>query len=203
MTSDFSLQEEINICIQSGITPTELLIIKLILLAIDGEPNSLINYISNISNGKIVLRQVLESLMNKGIINSTFNIPNEGESLNVKKIPFNKNFIKRYFKEANIAGKEFFDAYPPFINIGGKLCSIKNFTKANLFSLEDFCRFYTKSIKYSKVKHEFVMEMLEYGKTHNLVNYSIIEFIASQKYNEIDYIKNSGNVNGYNNTELL
>lgn len=47
------------------------------------------------------------------------------------------------------------------------------------------------------------MENLEFAKEHNLINYSIIEFLASQKWLEIEYIRNSGNVNGYNNSELL
>ena len=47
------------------------------------------------------------------------------------------------------------------------------------------------------------MEALAYGKENNLINYSIIEFIASRKYLEIEYIRDSGNVNGYSNSELL
>ena len=47
------------------------------------------------------------------------------------------------------------------------------------------------------------MEAVEFGKEHNLLNYSILEFIASHKWEEIEYIRESGNVNGYNNSELL
>jgi hypothetical protein len=47
------------------------------------------------------------------------------------------------------------------------------------------------------------MEALEFGKENNLLNYSILEFIASKKYEEIEYIRSSGNINGYNNSELL
>lgn len=200
---ELSLNEEIQIYISSGMTPTELFILRLIFLAIDGEQKYLINYLSNVSNGKQLLRSILESLKEKKVINSTFNIPNEGEALNFKNIPFNKNVIKSYVRESNTLGKEFFDAYPPFININGKLCSIKNFTKANLFSFEDFCLYYSKSIKNSGVTHERVMEALNFGRENNLINYSIIEFIASRKYEEIEFIRNSGNVNGYNNSELL
>lgn len=200
---ELSLEEEINIYINSGLTPTELFILRLLWLAIDDKSEYLINYLSNISNGKELLRSVLESLKQKKVILSTFKIPNEGESLNYKNIPFNKNFIKKYIRESNELGKELFDAYPPFININGKLCSIKNFTKANLFSFEEFCLYYAKSIKNAEVTHERVMNALEFGKEHNLINYSIIEFIASRKYLEIEYIRDSGDVNGYNNSELL
>ena len=79
----------------------------------------------------------------------------------------------------------------------------KNFTKANLFSLEEFCIFYAKAIKNAKVTHERVMEALRFAKEHNLINYTILEFIASHKWNEIEYIRSSGDINGYNNSELL
>ena len=117
MNFELSLNEEIQIYINSGLTPTELFILRLLFLASDGDSKYLINYISNTSNGKEVLKSVLQSLINKKVINSTFSIPKEGESLNFKTIPFNKNFTKMYLKESHELGKEFFEAYPPFINI--------------------------------------------------------------------------------------
>lgn len=200
---EISLKEEIDIYINSGLTPNELFILRLLYLAIDGDQSFLVNYLSNISNGKELIRNTLESLIEKKVINSTFKVPKEGESLNYKNIPFNKNFIKMYIRESNEFGKELFDLYPPFININGKLCSIKNFTKAGLYSFDEFCLFYSKQIKNSSITHERVMDALRYGIEHNLINYTILEFIASRKYEEIEYIQNSGNVNGYNNSELL
>jgi len=194
------LQEEINIYINSGLTPTELFVLRLLLLAVDDEPKYLVNYISNVREGKAIFRQVLESLKEKKVILSSFKVPCEGETLNYKNIPFNKNFMKSYIRESNEIGKELFDAYPPFININGKLCSIKNFTKANLYSFEEFCLYYGKAIKNASATHERVIEALEFGKENNLINYSIIEFIASRKW---EYIQGSGNINGYNNSELL
>lgn len=200
---ELSINEEINLYINYNITPNELFILRLLFLAIDGNQKFLINYLSNINNGKKIFRDILLSLQEKKVINSTFKIPNEGESLNFKNIPFNKNFIKGYIRESNEIGKELFDSYPPFITINGRMFSIKNFTKAGLFSLEDFCLFYAKAIKNSNITHEKVMDTLQFGKENNLINYSIIEFIASMKWNEIEYIRNSGNINGYNNSELL
>lgn len=200
---ELSLGEEINLYIDSGLTPTELFILRLLFLAMDGYDKYLVRYLSSVSNGKELFRAVLQSLLDKSVINSTFKMPKAGESLNYKHIPFNKNFIKKYIKETHQIGKELFDAYPPFININGKMASIKNFTKAGLFSLEDFCVFYAKQVKNAKVTHERVMEALTFAKEKNLINYTILEFIASQKWLEIEYIRESGNVNGYNNSELL
>lgn len=203
MHFDLSLEEEINICHLADLTPTELFVLRLLFLAIDGDQKLLNNYLSGLSNGKQLLRQVLASLIDKGVINKTFKLPNPGESLQLKTIPINKNFMKSYIREANIIGKEFFDTYPSFITINGKLVSIRNFTRAGLYSFEEFCLFYAKSIKNSAVKHEYILEILEYAKENNLIHYSILEFLASQKWIEIEYIRNSGDVNGYNNTELL
>lgn len=200
---ELSLGEEINLFIESGLTPTELFILRLLFLAMDGDDKFLVNYLSNVSNGKEIFRSVLQALLDKKVINSTFSVPKQGESLNYKHIPFNKNFIKKYIRETHQIGKELFDAYPPFININGKMASIKNFTKAGLFSLEQFCVFYAKQVKNSGVTHDRIMEALEFAKEKNLINYTILEFIASQKWLEIEYIRESGNVNGYNNSELL
>lgn len=200
---ELSLNEETNIYINSGLTPTELYILRLLFLAIDGDTSYLTNYLSQLSNGKELFRNVLISLQDKKVILSSFKIPSSGEVLNYKNIPFNKNFLNMYIRESNSLGKELFDEYPSFIDINGKLCSIKNFTKANLFSLEEFCIFYAKAIKNAKVTHERVMEALRFAKEHNLINYTILEFIASHKWNEIEYIRSSGDINGYNNSELL
>ncbi len=203
MNSELSLKEEINIYINSGLTPSELFILRLLFLAQDGDTSLINNYISNADNGKEVFKVVLKSLQNKGIILASFKMPKEGETLKYTDIPINKNFVKKFIKESNQIGKEFFDAYPPFIYINGKMASIKNITKAGLFSIDEFCFFYGRQLKLSSVKHERVMEALEYGKEHNLINYSILEFIASQKWNEIEYIRSSGEVAGYQNSELL
>lgn len=198
-----SLNEEISIYIQSGLTPTELFITRLLYLASDGDPSYLKNYIDNTPNGRSVLRSVLESLRIKEVINLSYKVPKEGASLDFKNIPYNKNFLKKYIRESHELGKELFDAYPPFVEIKGKFYSLKSFTKAGLFSLEDFCIFYAKSIKNAKITHEKVMEALQFGIENNLINYSILEFISSRKYLEIDFIKNSDNINGYSNSELL
>lgn len=200
---ELSLKEEINIYINSGLTPTELFILRLLFLAIDGDTTLLFNYLSNVTNGKELLKSVLISLQEKKVILSTFKIPREGETLNFKNIPFNKNFIKMYIRESNEIGNEFFEAYPPFITINGSTVAIRNFAKAGFYTFEDFCLHYAKSIKNAGTTHERIMEALIYGKENNLINYSILEFIASRKWLELEFIRDSGNVNGYRNSELL
>jgi hypothetical protein len=69
-------------------------------------------------------------------------------------------------------------------------------------SLEDFCFAYGKTIKFNQEKHEEIMELLEYAKSTNCINYNICEFIISQKWNEIQYLKDGGE-NMFNTSELL
>jgi hypothetical protein len=203
MRFELSLEEEINIYKNSNLTPTELFVLRLLFLAMDGNLKPLENYLSGISDGKSLLRQVLVSLKEKKILNSTFKVPDPGQSFIIKDLPINKNFLKMYLRESNEIGKEFFDAYPPFININGKIVSIRNFTKAGLYSFEEFCLYYAKSIKNCAVKHEYILDILEFAKANNLINYTLVEFLSSKKWEEIEYIRDSGNVNGYNNSELL
>ena len=90
---ELSLNEEINIYLQSGLTPTELFIVRLLFLAIDGDSQPLKRYLNGVTNGKLVFKNVLLSLKEKKVILSSFVIPEEGETLNFKNIPFNKNFL--------------------------------------------------------------------------------------------------------------
>ena len=199
MNFKLSLEEEIEIYLKTNLTPTELFIVRLLFLAINGDKNLLVNYINN---SNIELREVLQSLQDKKIINSNYIIPQKGEILNLN-IPFNKNFLKNYVKDTHALGKEFFEKYPMFININGKMCSIKNITKGNFYTLDDFFNYYAKTIKLNGVEHEYILDILDFGIQHNLIHYSILEFLASQKWNELEFIRSSGEVNGYNNTELL
>lgn len=203
MIFELSLKEELEIYKYSNLTPSELFILRLLFIAIDGDSSHLTDYLSNVSNGKDLFLKVLESLQQKGVINNDFTLPSKGGELKFNKIPLNKNFLKKYIRESHQLGKELFEKYPPFMNINGRLVSIKNFTKASLFSLDDFCIYYAKQLKYSKITHDRVMEALDFAIENNLIRYSILEFISSQKWLEIEYIRDSGEVNNYQNSEFI
>ena len=57
-------------------------------------------------------------------------------------------------------------------------------------SLEDFYYFYAKSINFDAVKHAEIMNLLEWAnKNSNFLNFSILEFVISHKWIEIQLIK--------------
>lgn len=203
MNSELSLQEEINIYTSSNLTPSEVFIIRLLFLAQDGEPKHLNNYLSNVPDGKGLFKKVLVSLQNKKVILASFKIPKEGESIRLNDIPFNKNFLKKYVRESNQLGKELFDKYPDIMFINGNRAMIKNFTKAGLYSLDEFCLYYAKQIKASSASHERVMSALEFGIENNLIRFTILEFIASRKWEFLERLRDTGDFAGYDNTILL
>lgn len=203
MNSELSLQEEINIYISSNLTPSELFIIRMLFIAQEGEPKHLINYLSNTADGKELYLAVLQNLLNKKVITKESKIPVAGDSLRPDDIIFNKNFIKRWVRESNQLGKELWELFPPFLNIGGKLAPLKGITKAGFYSMDAFCLYYAKQIKLAGTTHERVLEALQYGIDNNVINYTILEFIASRKWLEIEYLRDSGNIAGYDNTELI
>ena len=58
--------------------------------------------------------------------------------------------------------------------INGKLYSLNNFAK-RFVNLDEFAFYYSTSIKHSLETHKKVMEMLKYGKEHDLIRFGILE----------------------------
>lgn len=188
-----SIDRELEFMIKYQLNAEEFYVTKLIFLAQENKEGAgkyLMNYYSQI-NQKTKLRNILVSLQEKGIINKTYKIPAEGEGFNPRRVDFNKIFLKSYLQHSDEMGIEMYQAYPSFVNINGKSCSLKNITK-QFHSLEDFCFSYGKAIKFDPEAHKHVLEMLEYGKEHGLLHYGVLEFVSSQKWREIEEAIDNG-----------
>ena len=167
----------LNICIAHNLTFDEFFLIYMTLLARDEENHSeyLGKWFSN--GGKERLRELFNSLKNKGIILKSYN----AESYVPNDIQFNKNFIKSWYKQSGEMGQELWNSYPNFVEVKGKLYSLKNISK-KFYSLDDFYFYYSTAIGHSSEKHHEVMELLEWAKEKNLINFGILEFCASKKW---------------------
>ena len=157
------------------------------LLARDEENHSeyLGKWFSN--GGKERLRELFNSLKNKGIILKSYN----AESYVPNDIQFNKNFIKSWYKQSGEMGQELFDAYPGFVEVKGCLYSLKNISK-KFYSLDEFYFYYSATIGHNPDKHREVMELLEWAKERNLVNFGILEFCASRKWETFKEMREKG-----------
>ena len=174
----------LNIMISYRLTADELLLVYLTFLAQEEEnhPEYFIKWFSN--GGKSKLKDLFESLKEKGIIHKDYN----PDSYNPDDIEFNKNFLKGWLKLSGEMGKELFDAYPPFLNIQGKLASLKNISK-KFYSLDDFFFFYSSKIKHNPDKHKEVMDILQWAKDNGKINFGILEYVASEKWNDLMYLR--------------
>ena len=87
------------------------------LLARDEENHSeyLAKWFAN--GGKDRLRELFNSLKEKGIILKSYN----AESYVPNDIQFNKNFIKNWYKQSGEMGQELFDSYPGFVEVKGEI----------------------------------------------------------------------------------
>lgn len=166
------------------LTADELLLVYLTFLAQEeeGHPEFFIKWFSN--GGKSKLKDLFESLKEKGIIHKDYN----PESYNPDDIEFNKNFLKGWLKNSGEMGKELFDSYPPFLNIQGRPAPLKNISK-KFYSLDEFFFFYSSKIKHSPEKHKEVMDILDWAKEHNKINFGVLEFVSSEKWNDLQYLK--------------
>lgn len=174
-----------------NLTADELLLVYLTLLAQIEESQS--QYLSkwyNILGKDGKLKELFNSLKEKGVILKNY----KSDVYNPDEIEFNKFFIKKWYKVSKVLGMELFDKYPIFLNVSGKFVPAKNISK-RFNSLEDFSFFYGQQIKHNPDEHKRVLELLQWGIDNDKIHYSIIEFVVSKKWNELQYIRDNNVVN--------
>jgi hypothetical protein len=197
---ELSFDREIDLMIKYQVYAEELLFIKLVFLAQEGHVEYLSKYFSQMPL-KGAPRDTMLSLQEKGVINKSYKIPEKGQTFNPLDIEFNKNFMKSYLQHSYDMGMELFMKYPNFIIINSKQFSLKNIAKV-FKSIDDFAFAYGKAIQFNIDKHNEILELLDWAKEVNILNYGIVEFITSLKWNEIKELKDSG-LTTFNTSELL
>jgi hypothetical protein len=139
------------------------------------------------SGGHKILKQTFESLKDKGVIIKNYcpdsYIPDEVE--------LNKTFCKSWFKLTGELGKELYNAYPTHMLVNGRNIFLKNHIKKFL-NVEDVYFWYAKTIGHSIEYHKFILDTLAWAKEHNLIQFSLLEFIGSQKWHDLDQMRKNG-----------
>ena len=187
---DLNLEQQLIFCDKYIITPNELLLLEIILLAQEGEqPEIVYNYFNANVDARGLTRPMLERLQAVGIINKTYKIPQKGERLNIYDIPINKNIVKDFFKCSFEMGKELFENYPMFGLINGEPVGIRSVSK-KFDSLEDFYRYYGKSISWKPDKHKYIMELVSWAKDNNLLVTTLANFVIDHKWEELEALRN-------------
>lgn len=185
-----SIDEQLNILEKYGLSPIELFIINLIFLTQEGyEEPYLLRYLK-IPENKENFRPTLLKLQDKGIILKSYKIPEKGSKFDPLEIPLNQNFFKTFWKSSFELGKELFETYPMFTNINGYTVSLRSIAK-KFNSLEDFYRFYGKSISWNLDKHKEIIDLINWEQQNNIgfLRMSLSSFVIEQKWNELKALK--------------
>ena len=173
------------------ITSDELLFLTVLLLLQDGEGDytfisQYLNLPTDCRNG---IRESLISLQNKEIITKAYKVPNVGEKFIPEDVTINKNFVKNFYRCSFDIGKELFEAYPMFGIINGEPVGIRSVSK-KFDSLEDFYRYYGKTISWKPEKHEYIIELVNWAKEKNLLVTTLANFVIDHKWEELEALRN-------------
>lgn len=192
-----TLEEEVSILDKYRLIPTELFLIRvLLILQDDGNEELFIRYIKTLKQAGINLRNILITLQEKEILLKSCKIVKEGEEFDPYSLQLNKNFIKNIYKCSFTLGKELFEEYPAFAVINNSYTSLRGVSK-HFNSLEDAYVKYGKSIKWNPEIHHEIIELVRWAKEHNMLNMSLGSFIVNNGWHDLKAIMNgdAGNVN--------
>ena len=193
-----TLEEEVCLLDKYGLTPNELLVVRILLiLQDDGEEQLFQKLMVTLKHINLPLREVLEQLQKKEIILKSYKIPKSGEKFDPYAIPITKNFIKALYKSSFEMGKELFDSYPQFGNINGNLIPLRGISK-KFDSLEQAYFKYGKSIGFNPEKHKTIIELVDWARENNILNCSLASFIVNEGWHDLNALKNNGDVANIN-----
>ena len=193
-----TLEEEICLLDKYGLTPNELLVIRVLLILQDDNEEELFQkLIVTLKHINLPLREVLIELQRKEVILKSYKIPESGLKFDPYSIPINKNFIKALYKSSFEMGKELFDSYPQFGNIGGNLVPLRTVAK-KFDSLEQAYFKYGKSIGFNPERHKEIIKLVNWARDNNILNCSLASFIVNEGWHDLNTLKNGGDVANIN-----
>lgn len=184
------LDEQLVLMEKYHITSDELLFLTILLLLQDNEDYTCIShYLSLPTDCRNGIRETLLSLQEKEVITKAYKVPNVGQKFVPEDVTLNKNFVKNFYRCSFDMGKELFENYPMFGLINGEPVGIRSVSK-KFDSLEDFYRYYGKSISWKPDKHEYIMELVSWAKDHNLLVTTLANFVIDHKWEELEALRN-------------
>ena len=192
------LNTELILMSQYKIDSNELMCIKVILLAQDGEYEYLQNFAQVCQ-----LRLLLTALQSKGIILKSYKLPKEGSSFVPEDVQFNQNFLKKYYRSAYEMGEELFYTYPQSCVVNNQVFNLRSVShKFN--SLEDAFAKYAKQIKNNPDVHKEILDNIRWG-IENGYNFTTLDrFIVDRAYEALKAFKEGNTINiNLESTQLL
>ena len=186
----FNIDNELAILEKYNLNPTELFAIKVILLAKEEGEYEWLQRFAQI----VKLRNILESLQEKGIILKSWKLPKEGQRLIVEDIPFNQNFKKQFYRAYFEMGEELFYTYPQSCTVQGQVFNLRTVSK-HFDSLEQAFLKYAKSIKNNPEIHQEIIDNIKWG-IENGYNFTTLDrFIIDRGGEALKAFRNGDSIN--------
>lgn len=190
-----TLEEELSILDKYGLTPSELLTIRIILILQDDNNEELFyRLITMFKHNRIKLREVLIELQNKEIILKSWKIPSEGTPFDPFSIPVNKNFIKNIYKCSFELGKELFETYPQWTTINNNMVSLRGVSK-HFDSLEQCYFKYGKAIGWNVDRHNQIIALINWAKENNILSKSLGSFVVDNGWHDLQALRDGDVLN--------
>ena len=185
---NLALRQQLVFCEKYKIDANQLLLLEIILIAQEGDDVELVQlYFQSKAKGSLL--EQLTKLQEVGVILKSYKLPKKGERLDLFSIPINKNLVKDFYKSSFELGKELFEEYPQFGFINGNPVGIRSVSK-KFDSLEDFYRFYGKTIRWKPEVHEHIIELVKWARENNLLCVSLCNFVIDHRWDELESLRN-------------
>jgi hypothetical protein len=191
-----TIDTQLAIMAKYGLTAEEWFTTELLFLATEsnGSPAYLYKYFLECKKDAMPA-EILKSLQDKGVLSKDYRIPGKGEAFDPEEVEWSKSFENNYFKMADVAGNELFDAYPGYLQgTEGRLLPAKNITTKGFLSLEAFFHHYAKSIRHSPKRHAEVMDILNWAIKNELITYTIAEYVITRKWQDHMKMREEGQI---------
>lgn len=202
------MKNELSFMDEYKVTPNEIALIRAFLVYQDtGEKNELLTILRVLkeSHMKTSSRDVLQMLMDKGIVLKSSKIPKEGKPFDPNDIHFSKQITKAIYTCDGKLGTELRSVYPAIIDVNGKQYDGHSIGK-NFDSLETFDLFYQKCIKFDLDKHQEIIELVKWEQDNNIgfLSMNIGNFVRDRVWERLALIK-TGEMGGimYDTMNLL
>ena len=190
---NLELKQQILFCEKYKLDANQLLLLEIILIAQEGDDAEIVQlYFQSEAKGSLLNNLI--KLQEVGVILKSYKMPSKGERLDLNTIPINKNLVKDFYKCSFELGKELFEVYPQFATINGSPVGIRSVSK-KFDSLEDFYRFYGKTIRWKSDFHNHIIELVKWANENNILNTTLANFVIDHKWEELEALKNGELVN--------
>lgn len=196
------MKQQLLFCEKYCINPNELLLLEIILIAQeDDEPEIVREYFSSRVRARGFTTELLVGLRDAGVINKTYKIPEKGSIFNPLDVPLNKTMVKEFYKCSFDLGRELWETYPLFGIVNNTQVGLRGVSK-KFDTIEDFYRFYGRTIRWKPEVHNQIIELVKWAKEHNILCTTIANFVIDHKWEELKALKEEGGVN-YDSMRLL